>query len=151
MVFLCVPQRYTKRSAVGIFESSTKKGREYMDDMQVYCEFSKYNEGELSVRGLPSHWLWGQRENLALNDEYEEYANSWLRVTLDGWRIHFHWRTQSTMEMVSDYLKNYNRYLLCSLIFKHWRTKRTSRGYYHSFRLWWYVWRHATTLKKRVL
>lgn len=32
---------------------------------------------------------------------------------------------------------------ICSAhsFFKHWRTKRTSRGYYHSFRLWWYVWR----------
>ncbi len=44
--FLFAKEWYTKRSAVGIFESLQRKDAN-MDDMQVYImNLGKYNEGE---------------------------------------------------------------------------------------------------------
>ncbi len=68
-----------------------------MDDMpSLYCEFRQIQwgrGGRCVVYAFPLT-LGKSRENRR-NREYR-IRHSWLRVTLYGWRIHFHW-TQSTM------------------------------------------------------
>ena len=93
-----------------------------MDDMQVYiANLGKYNEGELVGAWFTFPIDFEEvKEKIGLNDEYEEYAIHDYELPFTVGRIHFHWRTQSTMgKWYRNYPKNYNRsYLLCSLIFQ---------------------------------
>ncbi len=114
-----------------------------MIDMQVHIANFRQNAMRANCRCISSFPLtWGSQRENHLNDEYEEYAIHDYELPY-GWRIHFHYEPQSTMGNGITNSKNYTGaiFALAHSFFKHWRTKRTSRGYYHSFRLWWYVWR----------
>ena len=58
------------------FWISTQRGREHMDDMQVYiANLGKYNEGELVGAWFTFPIDFEEvKEKIGLNDEYEEYA-----------------------------------------------------------------------------